>query len=124
MAEIITKKNKNIIPQQFYTGTTLAFITAGSDVLSSIQFMHPEEGTVKFAVSNDTQTKAMEDKLWSPVQSKLQGSTVFLPAIDFSTTGADPVMVEFKCFAFAFLRITLETTGNIFRATYNVPLEP
>lgn len=123
MADIEIKKNRDVLPEQTYTGVNLAFITAGSDTLSSIQFKHPEEGTVEFAVSNDTETKEMQDKLWSPVQVKLQGTTTYLPSIDFSTTGPDPVMVEFSCFAFAFLKITLTTAGGIFRATYNVPLE-
>ena len=124
MAEkIITKKNRDVIPNNTYTGTNLAYITAGNDTLSSIQFKHPEEGTVSFAVSNDISTEEFGNKLWTPVLTKLQGTTTFIPTIDFATTGPDPVMVEFKCFAFAFLRITLTTTGNIFRATYNVPFK-
>lgn len=123
MSEIETKKNKVIIPEQAYTGTNLAFITAGSDTLSSIQFKHPEVGTVAFAVSNDTETKQMQDKDWTPVLVKLQGTSTYLPFIDFSTTGPDPVMVEFSCFAYAFLRITLTGSGGIYKGVYNVPLE-
>ena len=123
MANMRTKKNKDVLPYNTYTGTNLSFITAGSDVLSSIQFQHPEEGTVSFAVSNDTETKAMTDKLWTPVQVKLQGTATYISDIDFSTTGSDPVMIEFNNFAFSFLKITLVTTGNIFRATYNVPMK-
>lgn len=123
MSEIQTKKNEEILPQGTYTGTNLAFITAGSDVLSSIQFQHPSEGIVEFAVSNDTETKEMQDKLWSPISVRLQGTTTFLSSIDFSTTGPDPVMIRFGCFSYAFLKITLTTAGGEFRGVYNVPIE-
>lgn len=123
MAEIETKKNKVVLPEQAYTGTNLAFITAGSDTLSSIQFKHPGVGTVAFAVSNDTDTKAFASKDWTPVLVKLQGTTTYLPTIDFSTTGPDPVMVEFSCFAYAFLKITLTASGGTYKGVYNVPLE-
>jgi hypothetical protein len=115
------KKNFDVFPENTYVGANLGFITAGNNILGSIQFKHPNEGIAEFAVSNDFDTKEMVDKLWTPISVRLQGTTVFIPSIDFSLVAPDPVMVKFGCFSFAFLKVTLTTAGGIFRAIYNVP---
>jgi len=115
------KKNFDIFPLATYTGANLGFVTAGNNILGSIQIEHPETGTMEFAVSNDFDTKEMVDKLWTPMPVRLLGSSSYITSIDFTTTGADPVIVKFGCFSFAFLRCTLTTVSGDYRVIYNVP---
>jgi len=114
-----TKRNQEILPESTYTGTNVAYITTGSNVLGSFHIDHPELGELSFAVSNDLDP-IFANKTWIPIQVKPQGGTL-APIIDFTLTGADPVGVNSPCNGFAFMRLTLTNANGIYRIIYNAP---
>jgi len=113
------KKNQEIFPETSYSGTNLSYLTAGNNILGSIQIKHPAEGTFELAVSNDYDTKYFEEKLWTPLPVRLLGQTTYISLITF--TDEEPTIIKLGCFSFAFLRATLTASGGIYRAIYNVP---
>lgn len=113
------KKNKEIFPEGVYDGTNISYVTAGNNILGSIQIKHPSDGMFELAVSNDYDTKDFGDKLWTPLPVRLLGENTYIPFITF--TDEEPTVIKLGCFSFAFLRATLTGSGGIYRAIYNVP---
>lgn len=113
------RSNSEVFPRASYTGTNLSYFEVANELHSCLQVEHPATGTLSLEISVDYKNQAYADKLWSPLPVRLQGSTVYLDTITFTTT--TPSIIKLDCSPYSFIRATLTGSGDFYRVIYNSP---